>query len=292
MFIYALAPDVFGRIALEVGWQAYPGELAYPDRLVAVAVFDHNVPQEDRARKVEAGKVGAALRGRLAKPVKHGRKYVEIRRSAGLVHALQEQYVIEVGEGTLGGGRERRAHYYRVRVCLFCPVVRYLEQRGVLLGAHRVASPLAYQVGFVPYLEELYFALVARHYSRDEVAVVLVVGGRTLREGDNVVTWYAGPHRRAVEAGDDLQSVVQALLNDIVVLCPGVYGVVGVTAVGEIAFTAYFNIVPPESLPHPLDARVLHHLHGLINFGSVYLFFKEDVDAQRVDVSIINGGIV
>ena len=78
--------------------------------------------------------------------------------------------------------------------------------------------------------------------------------------------------------------------HDLVVLLPG--RAVGlVAAVLEIALAVDFDVLPGELLAQPVEAGLGCQLHRLLALGGLDLLVEEDVDAERVDVGVADGGI-
>ncbi len=236
--------------------------LADPDRLGRVAVSDHNVADVDRASEVDVERSHAAVGGAGPEHVVVDGQDVEAISSAGVVHALEEDEVVQAcprprSRIERDGGSQCTADDDHVRVGLLGAAVPLAQEPCVALRIYRLLAPFVVDVGLVPQLVVAHASPVARDDGVDVIAPVgQGVGGGVGTDG---VGQRASPGGRVAQAGDDFQAVLFGQAHDVIVLLPG--GAVGfVPSVLEVALAVDLDVLPGKLLADPVEAGVGDHL--------------------------------
>src|SRR3954465_12145521 len=82
--------------------------------------------------------------------------------------------------------------------------------------------------------------------------------------------------------------MLQTAFYDTVIFGPRVHPGSRPTPVHEIGLATYLDVVPGESLAHPLEASILHHLQGLLDLIGINFFLQEYVYTERIYIRVVN----
>ncbi len=257
-----------------------------------VAVGNHDVTDVDVAREGDRRRTHPAVGGAAVEAIRLHRHNIKARARPGVVHALQEDEVVQVAPGQRHRTRQRAANNHDLRVNRLERVIGAAQQAGVGFRVHVLVAPFRVDVRLVPHLIVADAPPVAFGYCDGEIDVILHVVGRGFLADVRVGVCPVG---RVAQARLDFQPVLPGQINDMVVLGPGVNGVglpiavQVVAAVCEVAAPVDFDVLPGELLPYPVKPGVGNHLHLPLALLWLDLLFQKRVDAEWVDIYMLYG---